>query len=535
MSVVSVERVLELREAGELARALECAERLVVLQPATVDALHLAGVLHCELEHYATGLLFLNVVNVTDPSFIDGWLNSARAQRRLGRSTPAMWSLLRAILLDPSGFAAVQLAASAVATLVSEEPIYPFVRHTCQWAVLLQPNSSEALMPIAAALVREGQHPSALDLLGRALSLSPCLVAALSAIAAVFVELGNPAHAARIYGRAWGIQPENHDFPYWLSLLQLADGDFVRGWLNYEHRWLASIGVAQLKECGELRSSRPPYQEGGGLKRVLVWAEQGVGDEIMFGGLLSDFHQRCSKLIVQVDPRLRNLFANSFPSIEFVGTDEKVLLERYDEQLSMGSLGRFVRPTKDSFAGKAGRYLWSSEGLGHRLRQDLSIDNDDCLIGLSWRSANPNNGARRSLPLELLLSAFRSEQVRFLNLQYGASRDDLSVASQVTGCHVHCHPAVNLTNDFDGIAGLIEACNLVISVGNATAHLSGALGKPTWVLLPYAAGWRWMREGSSCPWYPSVRLFRQRSRGDWRSPVTEAQRAFGVAAFKAWP
>jgi ADP-heptose:LPS heptosyltransferase len=107
------------------------------------------------------------------------------------------------------------------------------------------------------------------------------------------------------------------------------------------------------------------------------------------------------------------------------------------------------------------------------------------------------------------------EGVRFVNLQYGDVRDELAGLRRERGVEVLSHGGVDNREDLEGLAGLIEGCDLVVSVGNATAHLSGALGQKTWVLLPYVAGWRWLHEGSTCPWYQSVRLYRQSETGSW--------------------
>jgi hypothetical protein len=190
--------------------------------------------------------------------------------------------------------------------------------------------------------------------------------------------------------------------------------------------------------------------------------------------------------------------------------------ELYDEQIPLGSLGKWLRPTRESFEGKGGGYLKAEEGLGLRLRRELGVRDGERLIGLSWRSASAETGAARSVPLVELVGALRGvEGVRFLNLQYGDVGGELECLRRESGVEVLSHPGIDNREDLEGLAGLIEGCDLVVSVGNATAHLSGALGQRTWVLLPYVAGWRWLHEGERCPWYQSVRLFRQAERDNW--------------------
>jgi hypothetical protein len=229
----------------------------------------------------------------------------------------------------------------------------------------------------------------------------------------------------------------------------------------------------------------------------------------MFGGLLREFRGLCGEMLLQVDRRLKGLFERSLPGVKVYARGERVSEEMYDEQIPMGSLGKWLRPTRESFEGKGGRYLAAQEGLGARLRAELGVKPQEMLIGLSWRSASPETGAARSLELRELAAALSVRAgVRFVNLQYGEVGEEIEALRRESGIEVLSHASIDNREDLEGLAGLIEGCDLVVSVGNATAHLSGALGQRTWVLLPYVAGWRWLHEGSSCPWYQSALLYR---------------------------
>jgi hypothetical protein len=236
----------------------------------------------------------------------------------------------------------------------------------------------------------------------------------------------------------------------------------------------------------------------------------------MFGGLVGEFRGLCGEVLLQVDRRLMGMFERALPGVRVFERGKAVPEELYDEQIPLGSLGKWLRPSRESFEGKGLRYLGARPGLGERLRGELGVLPGEKLIGLSWRSASPETGAVRSLGLGELVGALGGvEGVRFVNLQYGDVREELAWLRRERGVEVLSHGGVDNREDLEGLAGLIEGCDLVVSVGNATAHLSGALGQKTWVLLPYVAGWRWLHEGSTCPWYQSVRLYRQSETGSW--------------------
>jgi tetratricopeptide (TPR) repeat protein len=334
-------------------------------------------------------------------------------------------------------------------------------------------------------------------------------------------SLGNYALADECYSKAIVLRPDQFDSYVNSGLCNLLLGNYQRGWRQYERRWDSEGLAASGRGSPRLVTTRgeysgPPAALG---KRVLVWAEQGVGDEVMFGGLLGEFRGLCGELLLQVDRRLMGLFERALPGVRVFERGKPVPAELYDEQIPMGSLGKWLRPTRESCEGKGGRYLKAQEGLGRRLRAELGVGASEKLIGLSWRSASAETGAARSLSLKALVGALQGvEGVRFLNLQYGEVSEELRALREETGVEVLTHPGIDNREDLEGLAGLIEGCDLVVSVGNATAHLSGALGQKTWVLLPYVAGWRWLHEGERCPWYQSVRLFRQVERGEW-TPV----------------
>jgi hypothetical protein len=340
--------------------------------------------------------------------------------------------------------------------------------------------------------------------------------------------MGRYGFAEESYSRAIVIRPDQFDNYMNSGLCNLLLGRYRRGWLQYERRWDSEALAASGRGSPRLVTARAEYGSNAAelSKRVLVWAEQGVGDEVMFGGLLGEFRGMCGEMLLQVDRRLMGLFGRALPGVQVFERGKAVPEELYDEQIPLGSLGKWLRPTRESFEGKGGGYLKAEEGLGLRLRRELGVRDGERLIGLSWRSASAETGAARSVPLVELVGALRGvEGVRFLNLQYGDVGGELECLRRESGVEVLSHPGIDNREDLEGLAGLIEGCDLVVSVGNATAHLSGALGQRTWVLLPYVAGWRWLHEGERCPWYQSVRLFRQAERGQWTT-VLEKLRCY---------
>jgi tetratricopeptide (TPR) repeat protein len=456
------------------------------------------------------------------PDLAEACLHAGQALGRLRRFDVAVAWARRAVEFQPINLPArLELAKvvyeSAIGTDSSDSETFRGYYEL----LIIAPDFAECLSDLGRGLLRRGRNEEGLNILGWALRVQPDHARALSNSGIALLESGHPSEALAAFSKGYTLLPTLSDAAANAGLALLLLGRYAEGWALYEARLRTKSFWSEIANSTVYFFGQRQIFPGFGFvsgKRVLVWAEQGVGDEVMFGGLLGEFSELCPKVMVQVDPRLKNLFERSFPGVKVYSRGERVAAERYDYQLFMGSLGKWLRPTRESFEGKGGRYLKAQEGLGRRLRADLGVGASEKLIGLSWRSASAETGAARSLSLKALVGALQGvEGVRFLNLQYGEVSEELRALREETGVEVLTHPGIDNREDLEGLAGLIEGCDLVVSVGNATAHLSGALGQKTWVLLPYVAGWRWLHEGERCPWYQSVRLFRQAERGQWGS------------------
>jgi hypothetical protein len=370
--------------------------------------------------------------------------------------------------------------------------------------LLVSPNSEKLRSNRGRCFERMSDFESALtDYLASA-SLAPAHFEAFYNHGTLFINSGLFESAVDKLRKALSVSPASASARWNLGLALLGSGRLEGGWKFYEARFLAeAVPAAQnfsfmAQGIFELGSSA-----------VLVWAEQGVGDEVMFGSMLGEFRGHVGKLLVQLDRRLIPLFKRSLPDdVEFFERGTVVPEDRYDSHIAIGSLGQYLRPTLESFEGKGGKYLWADPERIQAMREWLSVKEGERVIGLSWRSSNPETGAARSLALKDLVKSLQAPGVRFVNLQYGDVSAEIEALERDEGITVLQCPGLDTTDDLDGLAALIEACDEVVSIGNATAHLAGALGKKTTVLLPKAPSWRWLTEGNTSPWYGSVSLSR---------------------------
>jgi ADP-heptose:LPS heptosyltransferase len=259
---------------------------------------------------------------------------------------------------------------------------------------------------------------------------------------------------------------------------------------------------------------------------VLIWREQGVGDEAMFAGLIPDVIRTGNRSLLDCDARLKPLFARSFPGIDVVSGSGVLLYpdKEIAAHVPSGSLPGLFRKSAEDFAGTASPYLIADAGARERLR--AAYADGRRLVGLAWHTNNRKTGRARSIDLELLAPLLERSDIRWISLQYG-DHDELEREAGAAGVNLFLDidRTVNQLLDIDLFAAQIAAMDLVVTIDNSTAHLAGALGVPTWVLLPFAPDWRWLRGREDSPWYPTLRLFRQAKRGDWESVVEAVGRA----------
>ena len=243
-----------------------------------------------------------------------------------------------------------------------------------------------------------------------------------------------------------------------------------------DRRWKAKNANFNIGK--QLETTKPdwsPEKKG----RLLVWAEQGIGDEIIFLSLIPDLLEYVDQLIIKTDPRLIPLLKRSLvPTIQYISKHDVVDESEYDFHIAMGSLPRFLRPSIESFKQSKQLCLKVNEQRSSELRAKLIDKNIEKLIGISWKSNTQHNQKKwNSLSLEDLILELNSPNVRFINLQYGDVKDDIKMIKEKHGIDIYEVEEVDKFNDIDDLAALIHACDEVVSTGSITVPLTGAIQK----------------------------------------------------------
>ncbi|MHB1239680.1 MAG: tetratricopeptide repeat protein [Gammaproteobacteria bacterium] len=381
-------------------------------------------------------------------------------------------------------------------------------------ALRLRPQLASAHNNLGLVLQEEGEDEAAAQHFRLALDCDPKLVEAHLNLARVLRELGHPYDAIEILDRLIDRAPEIAEAHWNRSLLWLLTGDFERGWGEYEWRWEGK---------GLMRRRFPqPAWDGTSLdgRTVLVYAEQGVGDELMFASCFRDLISMAGHVVIDCDPRLVPLFVRSFPGATVHGgsqTDDIGWLSAVPPihvHTAAGTVPGVLRPNLQRFPLRRG-YLVPDECLANKWRERFRGLGVGPKIGISWRGGHVSQARKRSTRLDQWTPILGLDGAIFINLQYGDRAQEISELQQRYDITINDWSDVNPLKDLDDFAAQISALDLVISVDNSTVHMAGAVGVTAWVLQPFAPDWRWLLETEDSYWYPSVRQFRQTVRKEW--------------------
>ncbi|RAI43352.1 tetratricopeptide repeat protein [Rhodoplanes roseus] len=454
-----------------------------------------------------------DVVLALRPADAHAHYDRARLLHTAGRHAAALGGVDRALLLDPVSDRAHGLRSAVLWQLGRFEEAAEAARS----ALAIAPDNANALTNLGNALKDLGRLDEALETQRRALAL--CVASGQSMITLVNLGLahqarGDDAAAVAALAKAVALAPDQHWPQFNLALARLRSGDLDAGWLGYGWRSSPS-GLAHRIETLGL-----PLWDGRRVDgRVMLVAEQGVGDEIMFAGFVPKLVGAGVDVVLECDHRLAPLFARSFPGIEVIAREGAPAAPAGVVAVCpLGDLPGLLRPDRTVGPWLSPSYLAADVARRAALRRRYGEERP--LVGLAWRTGNVRSGRQRTIALDRLWPLI-DLPVRLVNLQYG-DPDAIEREAAAAGVELLVDREIDQFADIDGFAAQVAAMDAVVTIDNSTAHLAAALGRPTVVLLPVDADWRWFSGRSDSPWYPDVRLVRQPRPGDWDPAIAQA-------------
>ena len=472
---------LLLQERGRGAEAVAALERAVLLRPDSAAAMDNLGIAYFACNRYADAEAAHRKALAIDPRSVEAQNNLGNTLASLGRADEAL-ALYRGVL----------------------ERV---------------PTHADAHSNVGLLLHEKGQAEEALESFGKALSLKPDHFDALNNLGYLLQERGRRREAMALYRRALEANPRATRAAYNLGLAHLCEFEFEAGWALCEARFETVPPIAVRRAF-----STPTLSAGdfGNAHRVAVWKEQGIGDQILYSTLLPDLRARGVDFAMEIEPRLVAAYRRSHPDWSLVpAPGAEAAFGACDRNISAVSLAGLLRPSLASFDAQPHAILQSDPERRARYAQELR-EPDRRLIAISWRSFQPAfRGfvqAKKSASLEVFAPLAQRTDVRLVDVQYGDTHAEREAFSAAHGDSVRRVAGLDLFNDVEGVLAAIDACDLVVTTSNVTAHFAGALGKPTWLVYlsdnPPFAYWATNADGRSL-WYPSLRIVTGRGLDLW--------------------
>ena len=305
---------------------------------------------------------------------------------------------------------------------------------------------------------------------------------------------------------------------------------FKEGWQLYESRSSIYDPEEVFTEFYKTCKNKLTHWDKNNLnKKILIVSEQGVGDQILHLSLLGDFIKINinSDITVLLDYRLKNLFERSFSNsvnLSFIATKKNVPLkdmdfDLYDSFALSGDLMQLYRNKIEDFKGQK-HFLISDRKRTVDLKNKFAQSKNK-ICGISWVSKNADTSEDKSLPNSSVFEILSLENFHFINLNYAPIDDEIHENILANDISFEVEKSIDNYEDIDGLTSLIDACDIIVTISNVTAHIAGALGKKTLLLMPYAVGkhWYWHENDKFSLWYPSIKIFRQNKDNDWTTPL----------------
>ena len=348
----------------------------------------------------------------------------------------------------------------------------------------------------------QGKYDEAIGLLENVNSILPIFVAAALQTGRCHWEMHRWEPARKYFEIANRLDPVNDDAGWTLGLLALQMGDFKAGWEGYERRW-----GSQSFQSPRLSTVHPQWERGLGLKRPIIWTEQGIGDQILYASLIEALAGEVEHITVLIDMRLAGLLQRGCDAknVTFLPHNAKIKMSDHDSHIPIASLGKyFINRISDIEPSTSIGYIRADPYRVAALRKELGIKESGVTIGLAWTSTAPIIGEHKSVPLAAFKSILDTPNTKFINLQYGKAQEEGR----------DYHPNLITTHidtflDLENTAALIELCDMIISPSCATVHLAGAMHKFV-LLLDANKLWYWNnRRGKHSLWYPGVHIYQR--------------------------
>ena len=503
------------QEIGNYKKAREYYEKAINLNPENYEAYFNLGIVYDSLKRFSLAIKYLkkaSILNQDNPKILN---SLGIIFTKIQNYNEAIINFEKVIKIDKN-LPETYFNLGVLNSLKEKKKVA--IKYF-KSAINLKSDYAEAHNNLGVLLQSFGDLKNALKNFELALSINPNYLDGYFNLANYFYDVNDLDQAIKYYEICLEIDSSFYSAKYGKSLSLLKSKNFKNGWFYYESRLKFNDKII----C-KIKTSKPKWKPGC-FNRVLLLQEQGIGDKIFMSSIFEEFNSMCSKLIVLTDNRLIPIFKRSFSkNIEFLSLDKSTNIQEsiYDTYIQNGSLFKYLRNNIQDFRKTSSKYLVPNLSKVKRIRKELLDKDRDILIGISWKSGSKTDTLSNEKSIELieLAKVLNFKRIKLVNLQYGNNKKEFKNLEKYHSIKMADFSSIDIYNDIDGLASLIEACDEIVTVDNFINHLAGAIGKKTHVLLPFSCEWRWGINQQKSYWHESINLYQQSEIADWELPLS---------------
>jgi len=508
---------LVLQSNGKRDQALSCFDDAIKTAPRTPSF------------HYNRANLFVETGRYDDASrdyqsalklrqiYPDAWLNYGALLYKSGDLSGAIAAFKKMTTHCPNEARGFFNLGRCLAEAKEDDAAKAELEH----ALKLVPDYVDALITLAKIYADTWQFQAAIPILQHALEKQPLNFLGWANLGTYLAALDNDQSAISAYDRALEINPDYADATVNRGLIHLAQGRLAEGWRGYA----SEVRVKAHGTAFKIPQFSSPPWSGQPLhgKSIFIWAEQGLGDQILYASMIPEIMKQARRCVLVCAERLVVLFQRSFPGTKIIPMNEnwRTALgdETFDYHSSLVDLGRWCRASFGSFPNRTAYLIPDQQAVANfRATYQRQFSQAQLFIGFSWRSFAPHTGIGKAVDFETWRPFFENPACQPISLQYGPSEviaTDLQHFREIFGREPYIDPTADPSGDLDLQASQIQALDLVCGASNTAIHVAGALGTPTLAAIPggKARLWYWFIKGHHNPWYSSVRLHRKSADG----------------------
>lgn len=469
-----------------------------------------------DLKEFDQAIFYYNLAIKLNPKFLEAYCNRGRAYRKHHKYEDAISSYESALKLSPNHINTL----IDLGFLFNEMQYFDKAIEMYDAAIKISPDNTRARYNKSVTLGNLQCFNEGIQECDQTIKINPSLLEAYNLKTSFLINLKKFDIALNLIDQIILKKFNSPEAFFNKSIINFSLNNFKDAWIFYESRFSLKTQEPYLV------SSNPALQNFDvENKKIYIFAEQGIGDQILFCTILHDAIKTKNQFFVSLDPRLVPIYTRSFSNfsnVKFTSCSERIDESLYDYHLPQGGLGKFFRSTVDNFENRSSfSYLKADDNKSLKFSKLIHFKNKK-ICGISWKSQRKEINHLKSVSLKDFMPIFKIPNIIFINLQYGDVASDLKELKDEFGVEINVIDSIDIFNDLDSLASLIDVCDFVCSTSNATIHLAGALAKESYLFTPYsdAKMWYWSHQNASHSlWYPSVSIFSQPKAYDWETPV----------------